>query len=94
MAQILPKKLYVFTIVVTRENNSKEIVDGCKVNNDENEALKEYFRLERKANTINNANLLFEVNNLEDSTLDHLERYSFFSKVQEEKDKQRLPFND
>lgn len=89
----MAQKKYVFTIVAIRDNGSKEIVDSCRVDNNEDEALRQYFQFERKANTIN-ANLLFEVNNLEDSTLDHLERYSFFSKVQAEKDKQHLPFND
>lgn len=89
----MAQKLYVLTVVAIKDNGSKEPIDGCKVNNEE-DALKEFFRLERKANTFKNANVIFEVNNLEDSSLDHLERYNFFSKVQTERDKQRLPFRD
>lgn len=97
MAQNKPQKIYVFTIVATKENNSREVIADSKVT-EENDAIREYFKLERKCNSLKqefkDTELHFDVNNLEDSSLNVLERYNFFSKIQFEKDKQRLPFND
>jgi hypothetical protein len=97
MTQTKPQKVYVFTIVVTKDNNSKEVIADSKAT-EENAAMQEYFKLERKCNSLKGefkeVDLRFDVNNLEDSSLNVLERYNFFSKIQFEKDKQRLPFND
>lgn len=97
MAQNKPQKLYVFTIVATKEDNSKEVIVTSKTIK-EDIAMQDYFKLERKCNVLKqefkDVELRFDVNNLEDSRLNVLERYNFFSKIQFEKDKQRLPFND
>lgn len=97
MAQNKPQKIYVFFIVVTKDNKNKEcVLDSQK--HDEESAIQEYFKLEKKCNDLKdkslNAQLLFEVHNLKDSSLNILEKYNFFSKIQFEKDKQRLSFND
>lgn len=97
MAQNKPQKIYVFTIVATKKNNSKEVIVTSKTI-EEDIAIKDYFKLERKCNVLKqefkDVELRFDVNNIEDSSLNVLERYNFFSKIEFERTKQRLPFND
>ena len=90
------EKVYNLSIVRIH-NGDKQCVKNCKVDK-EDLAVKEYFKLERKANELRSEypndeiDLLFEVDNLDDHNLNSYEKYNFFSIIQGIKDKGRLPF--
>lgn len=90
-------KKYKFDLVIVH-NGSKDIYKHSEVDA-EDLAIKEYFVLEHKQKLLkidrptDEIDLFFEVNNLDDPSLDNYEKYNFFSIIQGIKAKQRLPLN-
>ena len=97
-------KMYSICLMVVI-NNNHQCVTAKQVINNEDDAINEYFKLDKKKSETSfdiqrkvkmpvESYLKVDVTNLDDSSLSVLDKYNFFSKIQEIKDKARLPFVD
>lgn len=97
-------KIYSFCLIAVVKGK-EHCMSSKKVFDDEDKAISKYFEMEKKKDSIKESltrrvktpvelYLNFNVSNTQDSSLDTFERYNFFSKIQEIKDKARLPFKD